>query len=216
MRQLFNRLEAREQAREPLRIHLHPVAANQLQAIAARQQRAHLGGGKAFAVERHFHLKIEQRVLAEQRGRAGADPRRDRGPGWLPARPGARRAHHDAGRSELGHVGEELPGVAARPAQGVINLALCHHLLQPGAFGRGALHRHQQRQQLRFAPAIRKFFERARQRQVLRLAVRRQASRVSGEKCERRVRVFAVLGQIEMHAPDLIPRRVARLEKFLQ
>jgi hypothetical protein len=54
------------------------------------------------------------------------------------------------------------------------------------------------------------------QRQVLSLGVRREARRVSGDESERRVFVATVFGKIEMHAADLIPRRMAVLEKLLQ
>jgi len=58
--------------------------------------------------------------------------------------------------------------------------------------------------------------QRLRQRQVLRLGLRRQARGVSGEKRERRFVVLAVFGQIEMHPADQIPGRMQTLEEILQ
>ena len=58
--------------------------------------------------------------------------------------------------------------------------------------------------------------QRLRQRQMLRLAMRRQARGVGGEKGERRFRVLAIFRQIEMHPADQIPGRMTRLEKILQ
>ena len=53
------------------------------------------------------------------------------------------------------------------------------------------------------------------QRKMLGLGVRRQPRGVGGQKSERRIRIFAVLGQIEVHAADQVPRRVPALQEFL-
>ena len=47
------------------------------------------------------------------------------------------------------------------------------------------------------------------------LACAESRVRVGREKGERRVRILAILGQIEMHAADQVPRRVATLQKLL-
>ena len=51
---------------------------------------------------------------------------------------------------------------------------------------------------------------------MLSLRLRGQARRISGEEGEWRLRILAVLGQVEMHPAYQIPDRVAALEKFLQ
>ena len=197
-------------------IDFDPAAADQLQAVHPFEQRLDLGRAQALAVERELHVEIEQRVHPERGRRTGADDGSclwSRRPAGLPV---SRRAHHDPGRLELVMVLEQAPRVCRRPAQRVIDLARVDHLAQPVALLGGALHRQQQRQQLRFAPAIRVFRQRVLERQVLGLAVRRQARRVGRHERERRLRVLAVLRQVEVHASDQIPRRMARLEKLLQ
>src|SRR5207248_1035244 len=51
--------------------------------------------------------------------------------------------------------------------------------------------------------------------QVLDLAVCGQSRRVGREEGERRRLILAVLGKVEMHATDEIPRRTAALEEIL-
>ena len=66
-------LETVEQALEALAVELDPTPADQLQTVAALEQRLDLGGGKRLAVERDVHVEVEQGVHAEQRGRLFAD-----------------------------------------------------------------------------------------------------------------------------------------------
>ena len=51
---------------------------------------------------------------------------------------------------------------------------------------------------------------------MLRLALGRQARGVGGQEGERCVRVLAVFRQVEMHAADQVPGRVARFEEGLE
>ena len=46
-------------------------------------------------------------------------------------------------------------------------------------------------------------------------AVGRQPVRVGGEKRERRLRILAVLGEVEVHAPHRVPRRVEASQRLL-
>ena len=51
---------------------------------------------------------------------------------------------------------------------------------------------------------------------MLHLAMRRHAGGERRHKRKRRVRVFAILSEIEMNAAHLMPRRMTRLQKRLQ
>ena len=122
--------------------------------------------------------------------------------------PRPRRTHNDAGSLQLRHVGKELIGIGGQPAQRVIDLAGVHHRAQPSALLRRALHRRQQRKKPRLTLSVRELGQRLRKRQVLRLAVGRDARSVGGEEGERRLSVFAVLREIEMDAANQIPDRM--------
>ena len=98
----------------------------------------------------------------------------------------------------------------------MIDLTGLHHRAQPSALLSRALHRHQQGKKTRLALAIRELGQRLGKRQVLCLAVGRDARRVGGEKGERRLGVLAVLGEIEMDPAHQIPDRMKRLEKCLE
>ena len=51
---------------------------------------------------------------------------------------------------------------------------------------------------------------------MLRPGLGRELARVGGEKCERRVIVPPVLGEVEVHTSDEMPRRAPALEKRLE
>ena len=215
-RRLLDGPEALQHAFERLFIHLDPATANQLQAVAACQQGLQLGFAQALAVQRHVHLEVQQRLLAQQRRHTGADTGLDHRTCRSAGAPGAGCANDDAGGFELGHVGQKLVSLGGAPAQRMVNVAGLDHLVQPVAMLGGALHRQQQRQQLRPASVAGKLRQRLRQRLVLRVALGRQARGVGGQKGEGRFRVFAVFCQIEMHAADQVPGRMTRLEEILQ
>ena len=60
--------------------------------------------------------------------------------------------------------------------------------------------------QLRFVGSACVFAQRAAERQVLRLGLRRESGRISRQKREWRLIIPPVLGKIEMHAADEMPR----------
>ena len=95
------------------------------------------------------------------------------------------------------------------------DLARIDHGLQPRAGLRRALHGKQQGQQTVLVCRARVFAQSLAQRKMLGLGVRREPRGVGGEKGERRVRVLAVLGEIEVHAADQVPRRVPALQEVL-
>ena len=78
---------------------------------------------------------------------------------------------------------------------------------EPGAGLGGALHRQQQRQQLLAVGRAGVFAQRLAERQVLRARLGGEPGRVGGQEGERRVGVAAVLGEVEVHAPDQVPGR---------
>ena len=87
--------------------------------------------------------------------------------------------------------------------------------LQPGAVLGGALDRHQQRQQALAVLRAGIFLQSLAERQMLRLGLRRKPGRVGREKRERRLLVLPVLREIEMHASNQVPGRMAALEELL-
>ncbi len=182
----------------------------------AGQQRLDLGSAEPLAVERDLHAEVQQRILSQQRRRSCADAGLDQRAGGTAGLPRPRRAHNDAGSLQLRYVAEELIGIGGQPAQRVIDLAGFHHRAQPSALLRRALHRHQQGKQPRLTLSVRELGQRPGKRQVLRLAVGRDARGVGGEKGERRLRVLAVLREIEMDPANQIPDRMTCLEKFLE
>ena len=101
---------------------------------------------------------------------------------------------------ELRDVAQKLNGLLGRPAERVENLTSLHQGFQPGASLRGALHRQEERQQAVLVGRARIFPESFSQRQMLGLGAGGQAGGISREKGERRIRVFAVFGQIEVDA----------------
>jgi hypothetical protein len=59
------------------------------------------------------------------------------------------------------------------------------------------------------------FAQRLAEREMLSLGVRREPRRVRCQKGEWRSLVFAVFGQVEVHAPDQIPSGIAAFQKVL-
>src|SRR5258707_13075391 len=91
--------------------------------------------------ERQLHLKIEQRILAEHRRHPAADARPDLRPRRSTRTPRTRRAHHDPGGLELGHIGQELECLDRGPSEGMVELPGFHHGSEPCAFSCGLLYR---------------------------------------------------------------------------
>src|ERR1043166_6364813 len=85
----------------------------------------------------------------------------------------------------------------------------------PAALLRCPLHRGEQSQQALSVFGAGVFLQCLAERQVLCLALRRQARRIGRDEGERCFFVLPVLGEIEMDASDQIPGRVPRLEERL-
>ena len=81
----LDRLELLERAGQPLMVDLDPLAADEGQSVGLRKQPLDLGRRQAFAVERHLHLEVEQRIAA----RAATAPCRRRSPSPAGARAGS-------------------------------------------------------------------------------------------------------------------------------
>src|SRR5207249_7849334 len=88
-----------------------------------------------------------------------------------------------------------------------------YHGFQPGTGLRCTLHRKKQRQQTTLIGCARILAQRLAERKVLGLAVGGKTRRVGREKCERCVLILTIFGEVEMHPPDEVPRRVAALER---
>ena len=212
---VFDRSELVEHPAESFAIDFDPASAHQVQAVRRGEQLLNLRLGQRFAVEADAHLEVEQRVRAEARRRLAPDGGRDLRAWRTIGPPRGRHAHDDAGGLEAGDIGQQLKRLGGRPPQRVIDLARVDHRLQPRTLGGGALDRQEQREQPRLVGGACVFAQRAAERQVLRLGLRRQLGRVGRQKRERRLIIPAVLGEVEVDAADEMPRRVLALEKLL-
>ena len=112
-------------------------------------------------------------------------------------------------------VSQELNGFLGRPAERVKDLTRIDEGLQPRTGLRRSLHGKEQRQQTVLVCRSGIFAKSLPQWEMLSLRIRRQPRGVGGQKSERRIRIFAVLGQIEVHPADQVPRRVPALQEFL-
>ena len=102
--------------------------------------------------------------------------------------------------------------LVGRPGHRLVDRPRVDQLRQPLALLRGALEWHEEVKQ-RLPVALRGgFLERARQRAMLHLAAGARARRVGGEEGERMLLVAAVLGQVQAHLADDVPRGVARAQ----
>ena len=95
------------------------------------------------------------------------------------------------------------------------DLAAIHEGLQPRAGLRRSLHGKKQGQQTVLVGGAGIFAESLPQRKVLSLGIGRQPGGVGCQKGERRIQVFAVFGQIEVHPAHQVPRGVPPLQKVL-
>ena len=118
----------------------------QSEPVGLREQAFDLGPRELFAVERHLHAEVEQRVQAELRRSLAADRCLHLRPCRPVHAPARRHSHDDPGAFERGNVFKKLQCLLRAPAQRVKNFARVDHSLQPGAVFAGALNRHQQRQ----------------------------------------------------------------------
>ncbi len=117
---------------------------------------------------------------------------------------------------QRGRVAEEAEGLLDGPAEGVEELPGVHHLLEPGTALRRALHGEKEREEAGLVGGAGVLAERLPEGEVLGLAVSREAAGIGGEKGERGLFVAAVLGEVEVDAPDEVPGRVEGLEEVLE
>jgi hypothetical protein len=186
-----------------------------VKAVGCGEQLLNFRLGQRFAVEADAHLEVEERLRAEARRRVASDRGRDLRAWWTIRAPGGRNSNDDAGSLKAGLISQQLKSLRGRPPQRVIDLSRLDHRLQPRTFGSRALDRQEQRKQLRFVGSACLFAQRAAERQVLRLGLRRESSRISRQKREWRLIIPTVLGKIEMHAADGMPRGISPVKKRL-
>jgi hypothetical protein len=134
--------------------------------------------------------------------RAGAAAARATSRGRAPPAPPPRRPGWRAGS------GAPRPG----PGHRLVDRAGIDQLGQPGALLGGTLQRHQQVEQRLPVAARGRFLERPGQRTMLHRAPGAGARRVGREEGERMVLVAAVLGQVQAHLADDVPRGVTRAQ----
>ena len=95
------------------------------------------------------------------------------------------------------------------------DLSRVDHALQPRAIAAGPLHRKQQRQQTALLSGACILPQSLPQRKMLSFRLRRQPRRIGGQKGEGRVLIVAVLGKIEVHTADQVPRGITALKEVL-
>ncbi len=103
-------------------------------------------------------------------------------------------------------------GLGRRPRHRLVHLAGVDQLAQPGVLFRGALQRDQEVEQRLSVAARGGLLERAPQRAVLHLAAGARPHGVGGEEGEGTIVVPAVLGQVQAHLADRVPRGMACAE----
>ena len=205
-----------ERRLDPARIDLDPFAAQHREPVARQQQALQLLRRQRLAVERDIDGEIEHRARSDHRGRLGADGRGDRRPAWPRARPARRHTHDEAGRLQSRDIVEQTHRVGGRPAQRMEDLAAIDHLLQPAATFARPAHRLQQLQQIRPGARTGIFAQSRAERRMTQAAAGRHAGNIGREEGEGPLRVLAILGEIEMHAPDMAPAAVPRGEKTVE
>ena len=212
---VLDRLELVEQPPESVAIDFDPASTHQVKAVGCGEQLPNLRLGQRFAIEADAHLEVEERLRANARRRLASDRGGDLRTWWTICTPGGRNSNDDAGSLEAGRISQQLKSLRGRPPQRVIDLSRLDHRLQPRTFGSGALDRQEQRKQLRLVGSACVFAQRAAERQVLRLGLRRESGRISRQKREWRLIVPPVLGKIEMHAADEMPCGISPVKKRL-
>ena len=198
---------------QPLAVNLHPTPSNQREPIGLSQQLADLG-----------RVNVSPSSVTSMRKSSSASwPTPDSNlPPTLAVTcgRGGRFARQVAGirtttpaLSSCGTSRRSCMASRRLPPQRVENLARIDHGLQPRAAsdarctGRSS----DSRRSLLAAPAYSP--QSLPQRKMLRLGVRRQPRGISRQKSEGRCFVLAVFGQVEVHAADKVPRRVAAFQE---
>ena len=121
-------------------VDLDPLAAHQRQSIGTGEQFTDFLRRERLAIERDFHMEIEQRVVPDARGRLGAYAAGHAGTRRTIAVPRCGHPDDDTGRLQLRDIAQELQSFPRCPAEGMKYLALVDHRFQPGARLGGALY----------------------------------------------------------------------------
>ena len=206
-------LESFPMVEDPLKlvaVHLSPPSANLYQALLAPQNLLPFLFAECLAVERERHLKIEHRAESKalRFSRTYGDADRRTGQPLPPSR----HAHEQTTFLEDRNFAQEPVRFARCPALRVIDPLGIDKFANQRALFRRALHGSEQREQRRAVLGARVFLQRAAQREILRLGLVRNPVRVGGQKSKRTFRIALILGQVEGHPADEVPKGIARLE----
>ena len=201
----LQRLPVRERLSQPLAVHLHPLVADQHQAVAGAAQRLQLPGRQRAVAQGDLDAEVQHRVGAHPRRRRAAD--RDRHLRPLPLAPPVGHPYREAAALQLRHALQEAIGMLGRPGQRAVEIAGVGQSPHPVACPGRLLHRRQQVDQRR--PVLRPgvLLQGAAQRQVLEASPRAEACGVGGQERERPLLVVPVLGQVEADPSHLPPAR---------
>ena len=190
---------------EPLAVHLHPLVAEQHQAVAARAQRLDLLRRQRAVSQGHLHLEVQHRIGAHACRRLTADRHRDPRP-W-PLAPPVGYPYRQAAPLQLRHALQEAIGMRRRPCQRAVEVAGIGQRPHPVARPGRLLHRRQQVDQRRPVSRAGVLLQGIAQRQMLEATAGAEAGRVGGQKRERPLLVVLVLGQVEADPSHLPPAR---------
>src|ERR1039458_3637706 len=141
LRRPFHFAEALDHALQVLAVDLDPAPAHQRESVCLRQQVADFRRGERFAIQRDFHAEIEQRVLAQPRGRPGPHGAGHPRPRRTIAPPRRRHANHHArvaaGRAPVqgcaGGFEAGVQAVSSLPKEGLRHVLV----LAPGNYMNG-------------------------------------------------------------------------------
>ena len=181
------------------RSHLHPLVAEQHQAVAGAAQRFQLLRRQRAVAQGNLHLEVQHRVGAHPRRRLTAD--RDRHLRPRPFAPPVRDPDRQAAPLQFRHASQEAIGMLGRPRQRAVEVAGIRQLPHPGARLGRLLHRRQQGDQRRAVVRPCVLLHGVAQRQVLEASAGAETGGESGQKRERARLIVLVLGQMEADPP---------------
>jgi hypothetical protein len=213
LRLLPHAFPVRQHLAQPVAVELDPLPAQPHETTGGRrQERAHFGRRQLVVAQGDGHREIEQRVHAD-RARfflPHADGHlRPRRPTRLPP---VGNAHHETRRLESRHRAQESVRLVRGPRHGLVDGARIDKVGQPWDLLGGTLQWNEEVQQRLAIAARRGLLQRAGQRPMLHPAARAGAYGVRGEKAKGVLLVATVLGQVQAHLADGVPRRMARAE----
>ena len=193
-------------------IHLDPLPANLYERFRARCNCLPLFFGNRRAIQRELGVKIHEGFEPDPGRLASPYGDLDFRPGWPPP---CGHPNKQPSRFKSRNPSEKLMGLACREDLGLVDPLRLHKTAHKFTLRRCTLHRSQQRKESLSVFCPGKLFKRAAEREMLRRRLVRKPMRIGSQKGERMRHALFILGQVEGHAPDQIPKRVLGFQPAL-